>query len=83
MEERLAACVNILPAMQSLYRWEGKIVEEEEAVLIAKTTADALSALRERVCELHSYTCPCIVALPVLSGHEPYLAWIRTETAKE
>jgi len=81
--ERLAACVNILPGMQSVYRWEGQIVEDQETVLIAKSTVDALEALKRRVCELHSYTCPCIVALPLSSGHEPYLAWIREQTEVE
>lgn len=80
VEERLCACMNILPEMHSIYRWNGEINDDREAILIAKTMEDRLDRLRERVLALHSYECPCIVALPVEDGHPPYLNWIFRET---
>ena len=76
VESRLAACVNILPGMQSVYRWEGKIEEAAEVVMIAKTAAARVAALTERVKSLHSYDCPCVVSLKVEGGHLPFLDWI-------
>jgi periplasmic divalent cation tolerance protein len=80
VEARLAACANILPGMRSLYWWQGKLEEGQEAVLILKTTEERLPALLTRVKELHSYDCPCIEALPVVGGHAPYLDWVAQET---
>ena len=77
VESRLAACVNIIDHMSSLYRWEGKIQEDQEVILIAKTTEKNLPALKKKVKAMHSYDCPCMVCLPVTDGHEPFLAWIR------
>ena len=77
VEESLAACVNILPPIKSIYRWKGKIEEEPEVMLIFKTIQDRLPALIHRVNELHSYDVPEIIALPIIEGHEPYLEWIR------
>lgn len=82
VEERLAACVNILDNMQSIYRWEGKIQQDAEAVLIAKTTDDLVAALVDRVKALHSYECPCIVSLPISSGYPPFLDWVQQEVKK-
>jgi periplasmic divalent cation tolerance protein len=76
VESRLAACVNILPQMHSIYRWEGKIEDATEVVMVAKTTAAMLPALAARVKSLHSYECPCIVSLKVEGGYQPYLDWI-------
>ncbi|MCU0563197.1 MAG: divalent-cation tolerance protein CutA [Desulfobacterales bacterium] len=76
VESRLAACVNILPGMQSVYRWEGKVEEAVEVVVIAKTTASCVAALTERVKSLHSYDCPCVVSLKVDGGHQHFLDWI-------
>ncbi|MBI5365808.1 MAG: divalent-cation tolerance protein CutA [Planctomycetes bacterium] len=76
VEERLAACVNILPGVTSIYRWEGKIAEDEEVLLLIKTTADRLDALAARVVDLHTYQVPEIVALPVAGGLAPYLGWL-------
>jgi periplasmic divalent cation tolerance protein len=76
IESRLAACVNILPGMQSVYRWEGKIEVAAEVVMIAKTTAARVAALTERVKSLHGYDCPCVVSLKVEGGHQPFLDWI-------
>ena len=80
VEERLAACVNIFDGMQSIYWREGNIDEDSEAVLIAKTRQSLLDALTRRVKELHSYSCPCIVALPVAGGRGDFLEWIQCET---
>jgi periplasmic divalent cation tolerance protein len=82
VESRLAACVNILDNMQSIYRWEGKIQEESEVVLIAKTTDTLLSSLIDKVKSLHSYDCPCIVSLPVLDGYPPFLDWVHAEVKR-
>ena len=80
VELRLAACANILSRMESVYRWEGKICNENEAVLIAKTKTALLSQLTKKVKSIHSYDCPCIVALPIQSGYSPFLDWIDAET---
>ena len=82
VECRLAACVNILENMQSIYRWEGKIQKDAEVVLIAKTTENLVSELVEKVKSLHSYECPCIVSLPIIDGHAPFLNWIHDEVKK-
>ena len=76
---RLAACVNILGKMNSFYMWEGKIQDDTEVVMIAKTTEDRVPELVEKVKSIHSYDCPCIVSLPVLNGYPPFLNWIAEE----
>lgn len=81
VEERLAACVNILPGMTSFYWWQDKIEEGSETVLIAKTRAELVARLTERVKALHSYTVPCVVALPILGGNPGFLQWITDETS--
>jgi len=80
VEERLAACANILPGMESVYRWEGKIETGRETVLILKTTADLVPSLTARVKELHDYEVPCVVALIVDGGNPDYLSWISEQT---
>lgn len=79
VSSRLAACVNILDNMRSIYRWDGEIQEDTEVVIIAKTTEDRIQGLIEKVKSMHSYDCPCMVCLPVLGGHQPYLDWIAEE----
>ena len=81
VEERLAACVNVLPAMTSIYRWEGEVRQDSETVLILKTTEDRLDALTARVRALHSYDLPCVVALPIRGGNPAFLDWIAGEVA--
>jgi periplasmic divalent cation tolerance protein len=78
--ERLAACVNILDRMTSFYWWDGTIEEGHEAVLIAKTRADLVKRVVARIKELHSYSCPCVVALRVSGGNPEFLRWIAAET---
>ena len=82
VEERLAACVNILPGMNSIYWWDGALQDDQETVLIAKTRAELLEGLTERVRALHSYSCPCVVALPIEGGNAAYLDWLAAETRK-
>lgn len=81
VEKRLAACVNIIENMISIYRWEGEIQDGAEAVLIAKTQAGRLSELIEEVRAAHSYSCPCVVVLPITEGNPEFLEWIGAETA--
>jgi periplasmic divalent cation tolerance protein len=80
VEERLAACVNILGGMTSLYRWEGRVEEAAETVFIAKTRRQLFDRLAARVRELHGYETPCIVELPLGRGDPAFLAWLRDET---
>ena len=80
VEERLAACVNRVPGLVSTYWWQGEIEEGREELLIAKTSEDRLEALLKRVPELHPYSVPEVLALPVEKGHPPYLEWLFAET---
>ena len=80
VDERLAACANVLDGMTSLYWWQGVLEQASEAVLILKTRAELVERLTMRVRELHSYDCPCVVALPIAAGNPDYLAWIAGET---
>jgi len=76
VDTRLAACVQILPAIKSVYRWKGEIVREYEVLLSAKTTREKFAELDHAVRAIHSYETPEIVALPVTAGSEPYLKWL-------
>jgi periplasmic divalent cation tolerance protein len=81
VERRLAACVNILPGMISHYRWEGAIERAEEAVMIIKTRAPLFAAVRAAVKDLHSYTTPAIMVVPIESIDPGYRAWLLAETS--
>ncbi len=83
VEAGLAACVNIVRGLRSLYRWQGRIEDEHEVLLIAKTRRDLFESLVQRVKELHSYSVPEIIALPVIDGSGDYLKWLREETKEE
>lgn len=80
LEERLIACANILPQMESIYWWEGRIDDAKETALIAKTRKDLFEKAKGAIQRLHPYSCPCIIALPIEAGHTPFLQWIDTET---
>jgi periplasmic divalent cation tolerance protein len=77
VEERLAACVNLLGGVRSIYRWQGAVETADEVLLLIKTRSDAIDSLRERVMELHSYEVPEFVVLEIAGGSDAYLAWIR------
>jgi periplasmic divalent cation tolerance protein len=77
--ERLAACGNVVPGVRSIYRWEGEVHDDAEALLILKTTRGRFEALRDRVLALHPYDVPEVLALPVEAGSEGYLAWIGAQ----
>ena len=81
VEERLAACVNVLGPIHSIYRWQGRIEEAGEAAALFKTTAEGAEALIARIAELHSYDVPAAVAWPIVDALEPYAQWVRDETA--
>jgi len=83
VEKRLAACVNILDGMQSLYWWEGKIEESREAILIAKTESRLMNELIQEVRQLHSYSCPCVLEIPIGGGNPPYLQWLSDNLASK
>lgn len=83
VERRLAACVNMLPGVQSVYRWNGAIEEEAEVTLLIKTTAGRYDELEQAIRQLHPYTLPEVIAVPVQAGLQPYLAWIAQETRKD
>lgn len=80
VEERLAACGNVVAGLVSLYRWKGEVERAAEALVILKTTDEVLPALLARLPELHPYQVPELLALPVAAGHEPYLWWVAEET---
>ena len=80
IDERLAACVNILGKIRSVYRWQGKIERADEVAMIAKTTEALFETLAARVRALHSYDTPAIVAWPIVAGDAVYLDWISAET---
>lgn len=78
--ERLAACVNLLPPCESIYRWQGRVEQASETPLLIKTTPAAWPALAARLAELHPYEVPEILAVPVTAGFGPYLSWVASET---
>jgi len=80
VEERLAACVNRVPGLTSVYRWQGEIHEDNEVLLLIKTRRELFELLRARIIELHPYDVPEVIALEITAGHTPYLEWLRTET---
>jgi periplasmic divalent cation tolerance protein len=83
VDERLAACANILGPCQSIYRWEEKVVEADEVIGIFKTGADRAAALLKRIGALHSYDLPAAVVLPVTDALEGYAEWVRRESSGE
>lgn len=77
--EQLAACINLIDGMSSIYRWEGEIQHEKEAVIIAKTTERLVNSLTDRVKTLHNYDCPCVVSLSIDGGNSSFLDWISNQ----
>jgi periplasmic divalent cation tolerance protein len=81
VEERLAACVNLVPGVRSIYRWEGAVQDDGEVLLVVKTAAGRAEALAARVREVHPYDVPEVLLLAVQGGSAPYLDWVRAEVA--
>jgi periplasmic divalent cation tolerance protein len=77
VEERLAACVNILSPIRSIYRWQGKVADDREWLLVIKTQAERFAAVETKVKALHSYQVPEVIALPMVAGAEGYLRWLQ------
>jgi periplasmic divalent cation tolerance protein len=80
VESALVACVNIVPGLRSIYRWNDTVQDESEVLMILKTTGPCLAAAREMLLSLHPYDVPEVVALPVADGHDAYLRWVSTST---
>ena len=80
VNERLAACVNVVPGVASIYSWEGKLEESREVLLVIKSRRALSARLTSRVRELHSYSVPEVVTVPIASGNPAYLAWVREST---
>ena len=80
VKARLAACANVIPGIQSIYRWKGKVVKSEEVLLILKSAKLRYTALEKMIKAMHTYETPEIIALPVKEGLDQYLRWVRTET---
>lgn len=83
VEERLAACVNLLSGMRSVYRWQGKVESAEETLLLIKTTTDRLKRVSERIVELHPYELPEVIAVEAAGGWPAYLDWVAAQTREE
>ena len=83
VDERLAGCVNIVKGIRSIYSWQGKIEDDSEVLMIVKTQKHLFERLKMRVKELHSYTVPEIIALPVVEGSEDYLNWLKEATGSD
>ena len=79
VEERLAACVSVLPGMRSTYRWQGETLTEDEVLMLIKTTRQRYPALAARLLELHPYELPEIIAVDISAAHPPYAAWVEHE----
>ena len=80
VDERLAACVNLLAPMESVYRWEGNIEQETERQVVIKTSRDRVAALWDRIRELHPYDVPEFLVLPIVDGNDAYLRWVADST---
>jgi len=82
VEEQLAACVNILGPIRSLYRWEGKVADDREWLLLIKTRDERFAAIEARVKALHSYQVPEVIALPIMAGAKGYMRWLRESVSE-
>ena len=80
VEARLAACVNLLPAMESIYRWEGEVQQDTERQIVIKTSRERVITLWEKLRELHAYDVPEFIVIPIIDGNDAYLRWIGEST---
>jgi periplasmic divalent cation tolerance protein len=83
LEERLIACANLVGGIRSLYRWQGKVCDDREILMLCKTERRLFSRLSEKVKSIHSYEIPEIIALPLVEGWPPYLEWVEEETTPD
>jgi periplasmic divalent cation tolerance protein len=83
VEAKLAACVNILPGVQSVYRWQGKVEQADEVTLLIKTTRQHYAQLQQTLVSAHPYDVPELIAWPITEGYAPYLQWVDAETTPE
>ncbi|MBI5026610.1 MAG: divalent-cation tolerance protein CutA [Nitrospirae bacterium] len=83
VDAHLAGCVNIVRNIRSIYRWQGKIEDEAEVLMVVKTQRHLFASLSKKVKELHSYTVPEIIAMPIVEGSEDYLKWLMEVTQKK
>lgn len=81
VRSRLAACASMIPTVRSTYWWEGKMINDQESLLLIKTTSDKFNSLEETIRRAHSYKVPEIIAIPVSNGFPPYLEWVLRETS--
>jgi len=81
VEKKLAACVNVMPAIRSFYRWKGEIEDEQELLLVIKSSRLLFDQLRAEIERLHSYEVPEVIAVPIVDGSEGYLEWLERELA--
>ena len=82
VEAQLAACANVFPGVRSFYRWKGALACDDECVVVLKTRAERVDEIVAAVGEVHSYELPCIVALPIVGGHEGYLQWVASQVVE-
>src|SRR5688572_28112102 len=80
--EHLAACVNLVGPVRSIYRWQGEISDDSETLAVIKTTSERFEMMRKRLVELHPYEVAEVIALPVEAGHAPYLAWVADSVTR-
>ncbi len=80
VEEKLAACANIISPINSIYRWQGKICDDKEALIILKTKKILFKKIENKVKALHSYEVPEVIAIPIIEGSDKYLSWLKNET---
>ncbi|MDZ7762632.1 MAG: divalent-cation tolerance protein CutA [Desulfovermiculus sp.] len=83
IQSRVAACVNIIDGMRSMFWWGGKVEQDQETVLLAKTQVGLVGGLTDKVKSVHSDDCPCVVAVPIIDGNPDFLHWIQNETKAE
>lgn len=83
VSDSVAACVNIIPSVTSVYRWDGKVVRDSEALLVIKTTAPVWPRLESKIKEAHSYDVPEMICIRLEGGHEPYLDWLRKSVTQK
>ncbi|HSQ02163.1 MAG TPA: divalent-cation tolerance protein CutA [Methanobacterium sp.] len=79
LEEKLAACINIIPTVESIYLWKGKIEEDSESIMVVKTRSELVENIIKKVEEVHSYEIPCILEITVNKGSKTYLKWMKSE----